>query len=74
MKTTLSWILAFVSIFGTILNMYKIKWSFVVFGVTNVFWAVYFFAIKEYAPCFLQSVFFVISVVGYIKWHKEGVK
>ena len=72
MKTTLSWIFAFMSIFGTILNMYKIKWSFVVFGITNLFWAVYFGYIREFAPCFLQSVFLIISITGYIKWHKEG--
>ena len=71
MKTTLSWIFAVISISATILNMNKNKWSFVIFGCTNMFWASYFGYIREYAPCFLQSVFFIISVVGFLKWHKE---
>lgn len=74
MRIALSWVLTSLSIFGAVLNIYKRKECFIVYGITNICWFTYFIYIKEYAPSFLQLVFFLISCWGLWSWHKEGKK
>lgn len=71
-KTNISWILTMLSIFGAYLNVHKRKESFIIYGITNVCWLTYFAYIHEYAPAFLQLVFFCISCWGLWKWHRAG--
>lgn len=74
MKTALSWIMAAASIFGMILNVKKNHKCFIVFAFTNTAWVIYFLAIKEYAPAFLQLVFLGSSIWGLYEWTKTKVK
>jgi nicotinamide riboside transporter PnuC len=69
----MSWILVILSIAGVILNIYKRKECFVIWGITNLGWAIYDFKIGAYAQGVLFAVYFGLAVWGIIKWRKEEV-
>jgi hypothetical protein len=65
------WILTFIGIAGVILNIYKNRWGFFLWMISNAFWV--FIDFKKGLPeqSFLFMVYFVTSVWGWIYWTKD---
>ena len=59
------------SIIGTVSNIYKKKWCFIIWLFTNVVWCVYDFSKGLYAQSFLFLVYLGLAVWGIYKWGKQ---
>jgi len=59
------------SIIGTVANVYKKRWCFVIWLFTNGFWCVYDIMIGAYSQAILFAIYFVLAVHGLIKWRKD---
>lgn len=68
------WIVTTLSIIGVVLNIFKNKWCFVVWGVTNFAWCIIDFYKGIYAQSFLFLVYFILAIFGLFKWIKEEKK
>jgi hypothetical protein len=77
---TICWIVAVLSIGATIANVYQKAWGFAVWAITDIFWVVvnirsgYKTGNHElYAQASLFLVYFVIAVLGFIKWRRNDI-
>lgn len=59
---------------ATIANVYKQRWCFAVWLVTNSFWAAYDLSIGAYAQAGLFAAYAVLAVLGLYQWSKKEVK
>jgi len=66
------WAITVLSTVGVVLNIYKNKWGFFCWCITNAAWAVIDFkkGIPEQGVTFL--IFFLTSLWGFIFWSKQG--
>lgn len=67
-----TWIVATMSVTGTVLNIYKNRACFYIWAVTNFSWMVYDFWIGAYAQSTLFAVYFVLAIWGIIQWGKSS--
>lgn len=58
------------SLIGTIANVYKKRWCFIIWLFTNAFWCGYDFYKGLYSQSVLFLIYFIISIIGIIKWRK----
>ena len=65
------YVITLLSIIGTLANAYKKRWSFFIYLFTNAFWCIYDLYKGIYAQSILFAVYFVIAVIGIIKWKEE---
>lgn len=65
-----TWLITVASIIGVIANIYKKRWCFGVWLVTNFLWMVIDFSKGLYSQSFLFFVYFCLSVWGLIQWRK----
>jgi nicotinamide riboside transporter PnuC len=68
----MTWIITLLSIIGVVLNIYKNKYCFVIWAVTNFAWMVIDFQIGLYSQSFLFAVYFVLALFGLYKWAKQS--
>ena len=61
------WMVTAACLVGSIANIYKKRWCFVVWAVTNSIWVVYDFMIGEYAQGTLFVIHTILAVWGLIK-------
>jgi len=66
-----SWVMAIMSATGVVLNIYKNKWCFVLWGITNLFWTIFDFIIGAYAQSALFAFYFGLAIWGLIKWSRK---
>ena len=63
------WVMSAASLIAVIFNIYKSKWGFVIWSLTDIGWA----AISMYYSIYSQVVMFVIMLVfaiyGFMKWN-----
>jgi len=59
------------TLLGAFLNVKKVRFSFILFSMCNVYWAGYDFYLGATAQGFLMLAFLVTSVYGYFAWNKE---
>ncbi len=66
------WVITALSIVGVILNIYKNRWGFFFWMITNAAWAVIDFnkGIPEQTVFFI--VYFLTSLWGWVYWSKQG--
>jgi membrane protein implicated in regulation of membrane protease activity len=65
-----TWFLTGASLVGVVANIYRRRWCFAVWLVTNTTWAVYDFSIGATAQGVLFSVYAVLAVWGLWTWRK----
>ena len=58
------------SIIGTIANIYKKRWCFIIWLFTNGFWCIYDLTIGAYSQAILFAIYFGLAIHGLIKWRK----
>jgi hypothetical protein len=59
------------SIIGTVANIYKKQWCFVIWLFTNSAWLVIDLMAGLYAQSVLFAVYIALSVMGLAKWGKK---
>lgn len=72
MSEAITWAIATAALMGTWLNVKKDSRCFWIWCVTNGYWAAYDTVNGLYAQAALFVVYFIISVVGIIKWRVEA--
>ena len=72
MISNLMWAVTVASIVGTVANIYKKWWCFIIWGITNMLWVAYDLYIEAYAQAALMAVYFVTCVWGLIAWRKDS--
>ena len=66
------WAVTALSIVGTILNIYKNRWGFFIWMITNLTWAVIDFKVGLVEETVLFLFFFLTSLWGFMFWSKQG--
>ena len=68
-----TWLITIASIIGTVANIYKKKWCFVIWLFTNLAWFIIDLRAGLYAQAFLFAVYFLLAVWGLYQWNMEAV-
>jgi len=64
----LAWGFSFFCVVGSICNVYKLWYSFLIWSICNVYFIFHNFMRKEYAQGTLFVVYLFISIWGLISW------
>ena len=65
------WFITFASLTGTVLNIKKKKFCFIIWFFTNICWTFIDLVHGVYAQSFLQFVYVGLSVWGIIEWRRK---
>lgn len=65
------WVIATITILGSILNVKKIAACFVLWTICNVFWLIYDSISGVYSRALLDAVNLTTSTWGMISWFKK---
>ncbi len=66
-----TWGLTALSIIGTVANIKKQRWCFLVWLCTNSAWCIYDFYIGAYAQSLLFLVYVGLAIWGLWEWRRE---
>lgn len=64
----MTWALTVLSLIGVVANIYKRRWCFYVWALTNAAWAIIDYQAGIYAQSALFTVYFGLAVWGAWKW------
>lgn len=67
-----TYIVTIASVIGTVANVYKKQWCFIIWLFTNSFWCVFDFMHGLYGQALLFAVYVLLAVLGLVKWKKDG--
>ena len=65
-----TYLITIASIIGTVANIYKKKWCFILWLFTNALWCAVDAYKGLYSQAILFAVYFVLAVWGLVKWRK----
>ena len=68
MIDNLMWIVSAASLVGTVANIYKRRWCFVVWCATNTVWVAYDLDKGAHAQAALMACYACLSVWGLCRW------
>jgi len=68
----MTWIITILSIIGVILNIYKNKYCFMIWAVTNFAWMVIDYRAGLYSQSLLFAVYFLLAIYGLWKWIEDA--
>jgi len=66
-----TWLITIASITGTVANIYKKRWCFIIWLFTNSLWMIIDFYQGLYAQSFLFAVYTALAIWGLIQWRKD---
>jgi hypothetical protein len=70
----MTWIMAILAMLGTVLNIYRVRFCFVLWGTTNIYWVIHNLQIGENAQA-MQFVFYTgTSIWGYYEWSRISAR
>lgn len=64
------WMVTIASIIGTVANIKKLQWCFILWFFTNSAWCIYDFMIGAYAQSALFFVYVCLAIWGIYEWRK----
>jgi len=67
-----TWAITLASIGGTVANIYKCRWAFGVWLVTNSTWVIYDYSKGMYSQAFLFAVYVLLAVWGLYQWRRDA--
>lgn len=67
----LIWSFSLFNIFGTILNVKRNYWSFVIWTLCNIFWLFYDIFSHQHARVFVDAINLTTSTWGIFEWYKN---
>lgn len=62
------WCVAMVSLVGTVANVYRRRWCFVLWACSNVAWVVYDIQKHAHPQAALMAVYAALAVWGWRQW------
>ena len=65
-----TWGVTVLSLVGVVANIYKKRWCFAVWFITNVTWCIYDYTIGAYAQSALFFIYGILAIWGWFKWKK----
>jgi len=65
------WLVACLSLAGVVLNLYRRREGFLFWMVTNAAWVAYDIHKSARPQAALMAVYFILAVIGWIKWGRE---
>jgi membrane protein implicated in regulation of membrane protease activity len=65
------WLLTVLSLIGVVLNIKKKKVCFVIWGITNLAWAIIDFRADIPAQGVLFLIYFCLAIWGLVEWRTE---
>jgi nicotinamide riboside transporter PnuC len=68
------WIVTIICLVGTILNVKKIQFCFILWTIGNLLWLILDMYNKVYSRSLLDIIQLILAVWGYIAWKKESNK
>ena len=68
----MTWIITILSIIGVILNIYKNKYCFMIWAVTNFAWMVIDYNAGIIEQALLYALFLILALWGLWKWIKDA--
>lgn len=68
----LSWLIAVLSLTGTVLNIKKRSECFYLWGISNAAWVFIDFNKGLHAQALLFSIYFVLAIYGAWSWSRGG--
>jgi nicotinamide riboside transporter PnuC len=66
------WAITAASIIGTVANIKKYKWCFVLWFFTNSVWCIYDYANGLYPQAALFCVYVILAIWGIIEWYGKA--
>lgn len=69
-----TWLITIAAIIGTVANIYKKQWCFIIWLVTNFLWMAIDAAAGLYSQAALFAVYLLLSVWGLYQWSSGGGK
>ena len=68
------WIVTLICLVGTILNVKKIQFCFILWTIGNLLWLILDMYNRVYSRSLLDIIQLILAVWGYIAWKKESNK
>ena len=65
----IGWVASFLSLFGTILNAFKIIWCWPLWLAGNFIWMYWSWKKKEWSQLILWSAFQITNIIGWYSWY-----
>ena len=65
------WLVTVASLVGTVANIKRLRWCFLIWFVTNIVWTVYDWRLGAPAQAALGAVYVGLAVWGFYAWRKE---
>ena len=72
MMDKLMWVVMFGALAGTLANIYKLRWCFILWGVTNTLWTIYNCWYGHWALAAQFGVYAGLAVWGWCQWGRKG--
>ena len=69
-----TWGIVVFSIIGTIANIKKQKWCFIVWLFTNGAWLFYSLITEQYSRAILDAIYLCLAVYGLYEWTRTAKK
>jgi nicotinamide riboside transporter PnuC len=66
-----TWLITIASIVGTVANIYKRQWCFIIWLVTNSAWMIVDFCMGMYSQAALFAVYVGLAMWGLIQWRRK---
>ena len=71
---SLLWIVTAASLIATVANIYKKRWCFIIWFMSNIVWAVTDFYYGIYSQAALMLIYTVLAVWGWYKWEEKNAE
>lgn len=69
---TLSWFFSVFNIIGTLLNIFKSPYSFLIWTICNMFWIYYDACMFAHSRLLIDIINLMMSTYGFVLWHRKS--
>jgi 4-hydroxybenzoate polyprenyltransferase len=66
----LMWLVTLASLIGTVANVRRRRWCFIIWGATNALWTIYDAALGAWPQAALMACYFGLAIWGWVSWGK----
>lgn len=67
----MTWLLTIASLVGVVANIYRRRWCFLVWMVTNASWAAVDAIHGIWSQAALMAIYFGLAVWGWVRWRES---
>lgn len=66
-----NYLIAIITLIGTIGNAFGKEWSFKVWLITNIYWVIYNYINRDIPQCLIFTANVIVCIIAIIKWRKR---